>query len=169
MVGPWFVCHVALHQPNDGGKSHYRSIAKSYVVFFFRRCVESKFEIWTPKQDGFLQKQRVLPKRVLPQGYPHEFGFCTTSRVDDLNISKHSTGYHMAYFNGSNWFVNTGWYWISLASFSVLLTQCFDIMFPLGFPTLGLAMYLWQIYHSYWTLPFIVDLPIKNCDFPQLC
>ena len=23
--------------------------------------------------------------------------------------------------------------------------------------------------HSYWKLPFIVDLPIKNGDFPQLC
>ena len=28
---------------------------------------------------------------------------------------------------------------------------------------------LWLCQNSYWTWPFIVDLPIKNSDFPQLC
>jgi hypothetical protein len=25
---------------------------------------------------------------------------------------------------------------------------------------------LWLCQHSYWKWPFIVDFPIKNCDFP---
>ena len=26
-----------------------------------------------------------------------------------------------------------------------------------------------NLLYSYWKLPFIVDLPIENCDVPQLC
>ena len=54
MVGPWLDCHFALHQPNGGGKSHYRSIAKSYVVVFFGNMCWIKVRDLDPKAGWLL-------------------------------------------------------------------------------------------------------------------